>query len=148
MGFSSLASCRSTWPGNRLFLPVDLARCQRSLQQTRVFYDAQLCLTLISKWTRLSNYAANAYSSFAIIVLTDVLRGQRSSSTCNPPRTLPIESGTPPVFFQAFAQRQILFQSSAQLRNVFIASEVPLFAGKNFVGFNVFGRCFADHFFR
>ena len=33
------------------------------------------------------NYAANAYSSFAVIVLTGDLRGQRSSSACNQPTT-------------------------------------------------------------
>ncbi len=33
------------------------------------------------------DYAANAYSSFAVIVLTGDLRGQRSSSACNQPTT-------------------------------------------------------------
>ena len=105
--FSSLLRCWLTKPQNWLFLPVNLARYQRSLHQARMLYDTRIALASFRQRMWPSNYAANAYCSFAIIVLIDVLRGQRSSSTCNPPRTLPIESGTPPQFFLAFAQRQI-----------------------------------------
>ena len=60
------------------------SECKKSCQGTDW---RRFCLSTRSGKATWRDYAANAYSSFAVIVLTGDLRGQRSSSACNQPTT-------------------------------------------------------------